>query len=71
MRIPSSEIFRANQNGSWTIIRPIKIGGATLKNITFNGGVRIAGINLMDLPGKDLEVEDLDADILVIKGYYN
>lgn len=71
MRILSSEIFRANHDGSYTIIRPIKLGGATLSNVTFNGDVKIAGVNLTDLVNKQLEVEDSGTDVLVIKGYYN
>ena len=70
MRVSSEKIFRVNPDGSITIYRPIKIGGVTLSNVTFKGGVKIAGINLMELVGKEFDVEDPHAEVLVIKGYY-
>lgn len=70
MKIPSSRIFRANPDGSITIYRAVRIGGVTLNNVTFSGGVKVMGINLKDLVGKEFEVEDPNADVLIIKGYY-
>jgi len=69
MRIPSSEVFKENPNGSLTVKRPIKIGGVQLNKVTFAGGVKIAGISLIELKGKDLQVDEIDG-VFVIKGYY-
>lgn len=71
MRISSSKIFRVNPDGSITIVRPIKIGGVTLDNVTFSRGVKVANIDLWTLSNKELEVENGQAEVIVVKGYYN
>ena len=69
-RIHWSEVMRENPDGSVTIYRPLKIGGVTLNNVTFNGGVNIGGIDLVVLKNKFLAVEK-QGDVYELKGYYN
>ena len=69
MRMESSVLVADNKNGTYTITKPVKIGGVTLDNIVFSGGVKIGNINLASLVGKVLEVEKQD-NIYVIKGFY-
>lgn len=70
MTINPSEIFQNNSNGTFFIKRPIMIGGNTMNNIVFSGGVRVGGLELSSLATKRLlEVEDRNG-IYVLTGYY-
>ncbi len=69
MRIPSSSIFTANGDGTYTTSKTIKIGGVTLSNITFSKGVKIGSTDLTYFVGRDLEVENQNG-VYVITGYY-
>ncbi|MFC1663945.1 hypothetical protein ACFL0A_02375 [Patescibacteria group bacterium] len=69
MRIHSSLIFDTNKDGTYTITKPTKIGGVMFDNIIFSRGVKVGGIDLTTLIGKDLNVEKQNG-VYLIKGYY-
>ncbi|MBI4458074.1 hypothetical protein HY633_03875 [Candidatus Uhrbacteria bacterium] len=70
MRVPFSTAFQNNADGTITIIRPIRVGGVALNNVTLSGGINVAGVNLYQLRNKDLEAH-YENGVLVIDGYYN
>ncbi len=69
MRINSMEIFQVNSNGTFTVSKPIKIGGVFMKDVVFSRGVKVGNIDLTGLVGKDLEVQ-MDNGVYIITGYY-
>lgn len=58
-----------NPDGTFTIKGPIKIGGVILRDAMFSHGVKISGVDLSTLAGKELEVEKHD-NMYEVKGFY-
>ena len=70
MRVPYSQIFQVNPNGSVTPRMQVQIGGVTMgPGVAFGGGVSFGGVDLAAMKGKDIEVEQ-QGNVIVIKGFY-
>jgi hypothetical protein len=70
MRVPFSQIFQANPDGSISPKRAVHINGMTMgPGVAFGGGVSFGGVDITALRGRDLEVE-YHSDVVVIKGFY-
>ena len=71
MRIPFSDIFRVNQDGSVSPRLPVYINGITMSpGISFGLGISFGGFDIASLRNKDLEVERRPDGIMIIKGYF-
>ena len=70
MRVPFNEVFRDNEDGSYTPKGGIRIGGAIVTGRRFWRGVPFAGVDIAQHAGRDLEVETFLEGIVEIKGAY-
>ncbi len=72
MRMSFDQLFqRTAEVGMISPRVPVQIGGATMTpGVAFGGGVNIGGVDLIQLVGKDFDVEVQD-EVHVIKGFYN
>lgn len=70
LRIPFSEVFRENADGSLTLLQTIKVNDAELNpTMTLNKGVVIGGVDFFQFKGFPIAAEQ-EGNILVIKGYF-
>ena len=71
MRVPFSQVFTQNQDGTYTPKLRVKIGGVTMgQGVSFSSGVSFAGVDLAQHASKDLEVEQYADGTVEIKGFY-
>ncbi len=71
MRMTFDELFKPSTNGRISPRVRVRIGGVTMgPGAGFGGGVAIGGLNLIDLVGRDFDVE-VQGGVHVIKGVYN
>lgn len=70
MKLQSSEVFKKNVDGTFTITRPVEIGGVHFDKVVFSRGVKVGHTDLTDLVDKELEVETKEDGTLQVKGYY-
>jgi hypothetical protein len=70
MRVPFNEVFRDNEDGSYTPISGIRIGGVIGTGVRFRRGIEFAGVDIAQHAGRDLEVEQYIDGIVEIKGAY-
>ena len=72
MRMSFDQLFqRTAEVGMISPRVPVQIGGDTMTpGVAFGGGVNIDGVDLIQLVGKDFEVE-VEDEVHVIKGVYN
>ncbi len=70
MRVPYSQIFTINSDGSITPKVSVSLGGITMgPGVAFTRGVQFSGVDLASLQGRDLDVE-VQGNVHVIKGYF-
>lgn len=70
MRVPFSEVFQINPDGSISPRTTVIIGAVTMTpGVSFGRGVSFAGVELAALIGHDLEIE-YEGNTIVIKGTY-
>jgi hypothetical protein len=71
MRVPYSQVFQINPNGSVSPRGQVQIGGVTMggPGVSFTVGVTMGGIDIASKAGHDLEIE-LAGDVTIIKGVY-
>jgi hypothetical protein len=70
MRVPFSQLFQVNSDGSVSPKAPVHINGVTMgPGVSFGRGVSFGGVELAALQGKDLEVEQRDG-VYVLTGVY-
>ena len=70
MRVSFNEVFRNNEDGSYTPKGGIRIGGAIATGRRFWRGVLFSGVDIVQYAGRDLEVEPYIDGIVEIKGAY-
>ena len=70
MRVPYSQVFQVNPDGSVSPRVAVHINGVQMgPGVAFGGGVSFGGVDLAALKGKDLDVE-VSGGIYHIKGHY-
>jgi hypothetical protein len=70
MRVPFSQVFSQNPDGTVTPRSQVTIGGVTMgPGVTFTRGVAFSGIDIASMAGRDLEVE-YQGQVVVVKGVY-
>jgi translation elongation factor EF-1alpha len=70
MRVPFSDVFEINPNGSVSPRTRVRIGGVTMgSGVSFGRGAFFGGVELASYIEHDLEIE-YEGDIVVIKGAY-
>jgi hypothetical protein len=71
MRVPFSQIFSVNLDGSVSPKVPVAIGGITMggPGVTFGRGAWFAGVEIAAHVGKDLEVVQ-DGEVYRITAIY-
>ena len=70
MRVPFSEIFQVNPNGSISPKTKIIIGGVTMApGVSFTKGVSFSGVDIASHAGHDLEIERQE-NAVIIKAIY-
>lgn len=70
MKYTFNQIFKEDDSGRLTPLRPIRIGAATFgSSVTFGPGVSFGGVNIFEYKGLDIDAEE-DGEVLVIKGFY-
>ena len=70
MRVSFYEVFRDNEDGSYTPIGGIKIGEVIATSDKFKRGKTFSGVDIAKHAGRDLEVEPFIDGIVEIKGVY-
>lgn len=71
MRVPFSDVFQDNGDGSYTPKVPVQIGGVSLgTGVSFRPGVSFSGIDIAQYAGHDLDVNYLDDGTAVINGVF-
>ena len=71
-RVKFESVFKKYEDGSIEPLQRIRIGGVTFgpgPGVVFRPGIAIAGVDLTQYVGHDLEVET-DNGVLVITGIY-
>ena len=70
VRVPFTQVFQVNPDGTVTPRAPVQIGGIQMgPGVTFGRGVQFAGVDLAAIQGSDLEVTT-QGSLSVITGYY-
>lgn len=71
MRVPFSQVFSRNADGSCTPRGAVQIGGVTMgPGVSFTAGVSFSGVDIAQYAGHDLDVEQRGDGTMVIKGVY-
>jgi hypothetical protein len=72
MRVPFSQVFRMNSNGTVTPIVTVRLGPATMSANSASispDAVSFGGPKISEFLGKDLDVE-VEGDVYIIKRYF-
>jgi len=70
MRYQFNDVFTENADDTLSPVRQIRIGGVSFgSNVSFSPGAGLAGIDLYQYKGHELEADDEDG-VLVIKAIY-
>lgn len=70
MRLQFSYLFRQNENGTLTPIRPVNINGIVFgPGVAFGQGVVFGGVNLFDYVQNDVEADEING-VWIIRGFY-
>jgi hypothetical protein len=71
MRIKFDDLFRAHPDGSYTLKAHVRFQGALLGPwLSFRPGVVFLGLDIAEYVGRELEVEPIPQDALVITAVY-
>jgi len=70
MRVPFSQVFAQNPDGTVTPRTQVSVGGVTMgPGVTFTRGVVFSGIDIASMAGHDLDVE-YQGQVVVVKGVF-
>lgn len=70
MRVPFSQVFQINPDGSVSPKVPVHINGVSMGvGVSFTQGVSFGGFDITTIKGRDLDIEK-QGDIVIIKGHF-
>lgn len=71
MRVPFSQVFRRNADGSYSPTTVVKVGPVQMgPGVAFGQGVSFGGLDVASIAGKDLDVEQNADGSYTVTGYF-
>jgi len=71
MRVPFNELFQVNPNGMISPKLRVNINGNIIgPGAELGSGAVVGGVNLHDIAGHQLEVEQQADGLVIFRGYY-